>query len=149
MSAPSSLRSGSLAPAMAQTVGSRSTLQTGSVETAARLRMARPADDARHAVTRLGDVQLHAAQRARRAVGAFGALVALQCLRAVVTGEEDEGVVAQLVVVEVLQELADGCIHLRDVAVIVPAVRVVLPGVQLEELLGGGDRLVRTRGTRG
>jgi hypothetical protein len=47
------------------------------------------------------------------------------------------------VVVEVLHKFADGGIPLRDVAVIVPSARVVLPGVEPEELLGGGDRCVR------
>ena len=101
-----------------------------------------PADDAGDPVAGFGDVEFHAAQRAGRTVTAVGTLVALERFGAVVAGEIDEGVVAEAVIVEVAEELADGGVHLRSGAEVVAAVGVFLVGIEGEKFLRGGDRLV-------
>ena len=104
--------------------------------------VARPAEDAGDAVAGFGDVEFHAAQGAGGAVGTLRAFVAVEGFGAVVAGEDDEGVVAQAVGVEVFQEAADGVVHLGDIAVVLGAVGVVRFGVEAGEFLGGGDGFV-------
>ena len=106
------------------------------------LRAAGPAEDAGDAVAGFGDVEFHAAQGAGRAVGTVRAFVAIQGFGAVVAGEDDEGVVTEVVGVEVFQEAADGVVHLGDIAVVLGAVGVVHVGVETGEFLGGGDGFV-------
>ena len=73
----------------------------------ARLDLARPADDARHAEAAFVDRALGVLERRHAAVRPG------EHLGAVVGGEDDDGVVGLADVVEVLQEGADAVVHLR------------------------------------
>ena len=86
----------------------------------ARLDLARPADDARHAEAAFHDGALGGLERRHAAVRPgehFGAVVG---------GEDDDGVVGLADVVQVLQEGADAVVHLRHAGLFQAVVGLVI-----------------------
>lgn len=102
-----------------------------------------PADDTGDAESGFGSPEFHAAKRSGGAEGILRAAVASEGFGAVVGGEDDEGVLVELELLEGGVELADGGIEVGDVGKVESL--FFLTGalaIFFHEWLGGGDGLV-------
>src|SRR5262249_24403678 len=86
----------------------------------ARLDLARPADDARHAEAALADSALGVLERRHAAIRPS------EHLGAIIRGEDDDGVVGLANVVEMLQQGADAVIELRHASFLETVVRLAV-----------------------
>src|SRR5215831_15689003 len=86
----------------------------------ARLDLARPADDCRHAEAALADGALGVLERRHAAIWPR------EYFRAIVRGEDDDGVVGLADVVEMLQQCADAVIELRHAGFLEAVVRLAV-----------------------